>query len=249
MTKKSTANDWLKYAGLVIGMVAVLAGILYPEIRRALYLDKTVPPPAAVAAPVAPQVTKTEKPSAEKTRQPVLQVKAGDHNSPAGGTINQGPGSITQIGGQGNQATIIGTVAPPPRLMSSDQVTVFANAVRPYPSSILILYIQNDNEAYQFAKQIGDVLSNAGWTLKQPVTEAMFFREGGGPLYGANLVWRGPATGPGQPVDLNPNTSWGILGRMLNRNFQEDFTVQPSPNADGSSIELNVYRNPKAKSN
>jgi hypothetical protein len=247
MTKKLTAEQKIGIATFILTVIGVIVALFLTEIRRGLHLDP-VAPPNTIRPPAAPPVTK-DPPIYKLVPAPGPQVKGGDHNSPAVGTITQGPGSITQIGGQGNQATIIGPVAPPPRLMSSDQSTVFANAVRPYPSTILILYIQNDDEAYQFAKQIGDVLSSAGWTLKQPVTDAMVFREGGGPLYGVNLVWKGPATGPGQPVDLDPNTSWGILGRMLNRNFHEDFTVQPSPGADGSLIVLKVYRNPKAKAN
>jgi hypothetical protein len=244
MTKKRTATDWLKYAGVVIGVVAVLAGILYPEIRRALHLDKVVPPPASVVPPVAPQVTKTEKPPVEKPRRSAPQVAGGDHNSPAVGTISQGPGSITQIGGQGNQATIIGTIGPH-RVLTTDESKNLTDAVRLHPAKILILYTMDDGEAYAVAQQIADALVAGGWTLTSPVSPAMMMREGGGPLYGMVVGFKGDSVPPGQRVRLDMSTSSGILATLLYRYFHEDFTVLSSPNQADDLVVLKVFKNPK----
>ena len=249
MSKKLSRNEKIGAYALAIAVIGLAVVILLPEIRALLHLDKPVAAVGPVTPPAQIAPTLPEVKPADKSPATTPHVKGGHHNSPAVGTITQGPGSITQIGGQGNRATIIGTITPTPRVLLPDQSLDLTNAVRPYPATILILYVQNDDEAYRFAKQIGDALTNAGWTLKQPVTAAMYFSEGGGPLYGMKLGWNGPAIGPGQRVDLDATTSWGSLGRMLNRYFREDFTVLPSPNTDANLIRLDVFRNPNSKSN
>jgi hypothetical protein len=154
------------------------------------------------------------------------------------GSITQGPGSIAQVGGTGNQATIIGAVPPPPRKLSDQELDALTRAVSGHPFTILILYIERDEEAYRLGKQIGDALVAARWTLKQSVTEATVHSYGGAPLHGMEVDWNGDAVPAGVRVPLDTSTPWGALSKELMHLFPEDFHVQPSPGASSDSIML-----------
>ncbi len=220
---------------------------LQQEARAAPSLASQPQSSPSAPSPVTSPTTMQAKPKPPRKHKPppAPQITANGKDSGAVGTLNQGPGSIAQIGGQNNTA-IIGSVPPPARKLSVENASRLASAVTAHTATILILYAQQDEEAYEVAKQIGDVLSVAGWTLKQPVTGTTRMREGGGPLFGMLLGWNGERTLAGSPVHLDSNTAWGSLGLELWRDFPEEFYVQPSPNTD-DLIVLYVYANPKSK--
>jgi hypothetical protein len=242
----STTESRIGLATLIVAVIAAIAAVfVVPEFRKAFHLDSD-PPPSSSRPPAAPPVTK-DPPIYKLLPAPTPQVKGGDHNSPAVGTITQGPGSIAQIGGQGNQATIIGTIEPAPRMLTPFDAKNLSDAVRSHPSRVLVLYTMNDGEAYKFAQQIADALVGGGWTLKEPVSAAMMLREGGGPLYGMMLAYKGDSVPPGQRVVLNMSAAWGNLTNQLYKDFPDDFVVQPVPSSEDDLIVLSVYTNPKAR--
>jgi hypothetical protein len=201
--------------------------------------------PPAQSSPITDNLVITPVPKAKpakKPSQPSLSpiTVNGDKNTV--GAINQeGHNNIAQVG-DNNQATI-GTVPPPQRKLTD--VGNFTLAVSRRPSKILILYTQNDSEAYILAKQIGDALSAAGWTLTQPVTAAMAFTDT--PRYGVEVDYRGAQTTLGSRVDIDPNAAWGVLSQELMRLLPEEFHISLSPNAQTEYIQLIVYPNPKLK--
>lgn len=175
-----------------------------------------------------------------------ITTAAAGQDGAAVGNITQGPGSIAQIGGIGNQATIIGTISPPPRSLSDQEMARLKQAVSGQPFKILILYVQNDEESYNLAKQIADTLSGAGWALKGPPSGAMFFAEGDAPpLRGMLVTWHGDQVSPGVRVSLDLSMPWGALSNELWHDFPEDFHVQPSPGVESDLIVLSIYKNPK----
>jgi hypothetical protein len=163
------------------------------------------------------------------------------------GNLTQGPGSIAQIGGVGNQATIIGEIPVPARRLSDEQINQLTLNCSRHPSKVLILYTMNDAEAYNFAKQIGQALTAAGWTLKAPISGATLVSQSG-PLSGLLLNWRGDRVPDGRSVPLDPDTPWGVLGIELNRDFPGSLLVQPVPDAEGDLVVLQVLVNPKRPS-
>lgn len=266
----STANK-LTFWGLVLAVITGIVVPVYLHLAKS-QTTATVSTPVEPVKPAAPLDNQLEPPAKlevhvdHQTKSNTVGKKnvtgnnvAGNGNvvgnnnqtntstnGPAVASITQGPGSIAQVGGVGNQATIIGVVPPKPRKLSEEQVSALTTAATGHPAKILILYIQHDEEAYQLGKQIGDALTAAGWTLKQPPTEAMVFGEGGAPLRGMLVTWPGEAVPPGDRVHLDSSTSWGTLSLELMHAFPEEFHVNPAPRHEEDFITLTIYINPQS---
>ena len=244
-----TRNQTIQFVGLLLGLLLTVTfgwlGLRHSPTKQEIAKEvvKELPPP--------PRQHDVEKPLTETLKtdaQVKVQVKRKRAaEKPPVGNITQGPGSITQIGGVGNQATIIGEVPTPPRALSAEQFSLLTAAASQHPFRILILYANGDDEAYHLAKQIGDALTAGGWTLKQPVTGAVTVNEGGGPLFGMSVTWRGDRLPPGSSTPLDPSTPWGAVASQLYRDFPDDFTVLSAPEADENFILLAIDPNPKSK--
>jgi hypothetical protein len=220
----------------------------------------TILPPTTGSANVVVKRAPTQEVT-DKVEHPQRSAIEGNHNkgkaaagrlasgdNSAVGSITQGPGSAFSINQQGGitAGTIIGEAPPPWRKLSEKDAANLTLVAAQHPAKILILYIQRDEEAYHLAKQIGDALVAAGWRLHQPVTEAMMFSEGGGPLYGMEVDYRGDEVPAGSRVHLDLTTPSGVSTSELFRLFPEDFAAHPSPKA-GDEIVLSVRTNPKSK--
>jgi hypothetical protein len=166
-----------------------------------------------------------------------------------GASLQNCPNGICIGGDNKGNATVnnFEIVPPPPRRLDDQELGKLTRIAAQHPFKILILYTQHDEEAYRLAKQIGNTLEAAGWTLSQPVTEAMMFREGGGPLYGMEIDYRGHDQPSNTPVQLDPNEPWGALAKELVRLFPEDFFVHSSSGNPNDRITLSVYANPKSR--
>lgn len=124
MKKKApwSRTDKLTAVGVVIALLAIVVGLLFPEVRRFVGLEKPAPAPVAptqVQAPTRGQnpaapapsspaneiTSKQSEPDKKKKSAPSMHVQVqGDHN--VGGIITQdGSNNIAQIGNN-NQATI-----------------------------------------------------------------------------------------------------------------------------------------------
>jgi hypothetical protein len=135
------------------------------------------------------------------------------------------------------------------RQLPSDQLNAVKQALSAHPAKIWIWYSGQDGEAYQLAKQISEVLVSSGWSLKEPLTGAMTFVEGGGPpLYGIEVRYRGqPPPTPGARLPFDSSTSWGLLVGVLSHFFPDTVYLSPDPTMDTDLIHLHVYPNPKSK--
>jgi len=162
------------------------------------------------------------------------------------GSVNAGPCSNIQIGGSNNTAGGNCTGAPP-RVLTGEQITQLETNIAPYPGKIFIMYKQDDTEAYNIAKQIGDALTAAKWTLKQPVTPVEVVVQTGPPPHGMELSWPSEAATPGQNVRFDVQTPPGILGGSLMYLFRPNFSVRPLPTADPDWIHLVVFSNAPPK--
>jgi hypothetical protein len=168
--------------------------------------------------------------------------------SAPGQTVTQqsGGNNSPNIVGNQNQVTI-GAVPPPSRTLTGQQLAELKAYASIHTAKILIVYTQGDAEAYRLAKQIGDTLAEAGWTLKQPIASAMFFSEGGPPQYGTMVSWKGDAVPPSSRVHLDTSTPWGTLASFLQQVLPEDAYVNPAPGMEPDSVTLDVFPNPKSK--
>lgn len=133
------------------------------------------------------------------------------------------------------------------RQLPTSQIEGVKQILRTHPSKILILYTQQSEEAYRLAKQIGDTLTDSGWTLIQPVTAMMALSEGGGPIYGMEVQYKGEKAEVGARSHYDGSTSWGVLTGVLSHFFPDTVYLTPAPGFDPDVIHLNIFANPKSK--
>jgi hypothetical protein len=97
--------------------VTVMAALLFGgySLASSLLQMRALPVTIKIPAPTGPQVT---------MENPKSKEKAATHkrDNPNAGSITQGPGSIAQVGGQGNQATINNFGARLPRLVKVSEI-------------------------------------------------------------------------------------------------------------------------------
>ena len=133
------------------------------------------------------------------------------------------------------------------RELPSQQIEAIKQALRTHPSKILILYAQQNEEAYRLAKQIGDVLADSGWTLIQPITGMVSFSTGGGPMYGMEVQYKGEKVEAAARVHYDASTPWGVLTGVLSHLFPEAVYLTPGPDFEPGLVHLQIYANPKSK--
>jgi hypothetical protein len=218
----------LTAGGLLAALIGIAVTLLtVPEARRALHLEKAIPPPVAatLAEPIKPVVS----PENESKPQPKQQAKSStvgkknvtgnnvagkgnavgnnnqantSTNGPAVGGITQGPGSITQFGGAGNQATV-NNYAPPPRRLSEQQKKDFVECIKAKPGRFSIGAISNNGEAYRYAQDWRDVFISAGWEIEHKDIPIQIFSIGGGMWSGVQLNVHGASVTEGQVALAN----------------------------------------------
>ena len=101
----------------------------------------------------------------DKVPQAKPNQSAGGDNSRISGGLTQGPGSIAQIGGTGNNATIINN-GPEPRRLSPVERTSLSMCLAQNPGEVDISAVSGDAEAYNFAKDWAYAFGQAGWAIK-----------------------------------------------------------------------------------
>jgi hypothetical protein len=239
---------------LLVGISLGLSGYSFyraykPKIVERV-IEKQIPVEKVVQKDCPPNIA--PKPSSAKlpkkhTSKSTVSTSGGD--SPAVGSITQGTGSALSFNQKGGitAGTIIGKIPPPARQLPTADIDALTSMLAKHPGNILILYAQHDEEAYSLAKQIGDMLTAAGWTLKQPVTETMIVSSGGPPSYGIEIGFKGQTVPAGSPVTLDINTASGLLGRVLQHFFPNSFYATPSPNFSDNEVLLTIMENPMEK--
>ena len=133
------------------------------------------------------------------------------------------------------------------RRLPNQQIEAIKQTFRRHPSKILILYIQQNDEAYRLAKQIGDILASSGWTLIQPVSGMMSLSEGGGPMYGMEVQYKGEKVEAGAGAQYDGSTPWGVLTGVLTLFLPQPVYLTPSPGFEPDVIHLIIFANPKSK--
>ena len=116
----------------------------------------------------AGQTTDAAKPPPKKTlgakkhtteTQAAQAASTSGANSPAVGSINQGPGSIAQVGGTGNTAII----GEPEWTITKDQQTKIRDALKNLTGRFRLDRLMNSPSSYVHAGQLGWPFQKAGW--------------------------------------------------------------------------------------
>jgi hypothetical protein len=97
--------------------------------------------------------------------------KTSGQNSPAVGTIAQGPGSIAQVGGSGNQATV-NNFAPPVRHLQPDEIKELHQIADDMPNDAASwFYVEtlSEAEAATFSNEIYDIFKDKSKVAQGPV--------------------------------------------------------------------------------
>lgn len=108
--------------------------------------------------------------------------------NPTVGNITQGPGSIAQIGGNGNTATI-NNLSSPARRLTDQEIDSLASCLRVKPGQFEIAAIANNSEAYRLAEDLSRVFKSAGWQDK--AERIQIFMIGGGMWSGVRISIHG----------------------------------------------------------
>jgi hypothetical protein len=169
-------NDRLAAAGVAVALLAIIVGLLFPEVRRKLGLEK--PAPTTVSLPQA-QVPKSELPAPEipnptpaKT-QTHTTTKGRVHSpsahassqTPPVGNINQGAGSalsINQLGGVTAGTVVVD--APPDREW---RISPLQKAIVCKSPATAHIFAIDTQEAIRFSYKIADVLLHCGWHVPE----------------------------------------------------------------------------------
>lgn len=200
-------------------------------------IEKIIPEQSQPAQKQA-QEKKSKPQENESVKKNVRPPKTKRHsqgdNSPNVGSITQGPGSIAQVGGQGNQATVNNYGPPSRRIHAAGRATVLAT-LKTKPGKITIYHTMGD-EPYQFATDMYEVLQDAGWNVVGPLPVVQ------------DKPWKGlmvrfharekPDLPNGTRVNVPPNSLAGTLIRAVMQANVSCCTVQPTAEEPEDSISL-----------
>jgi hypothetical protein len=203
-----TRKEKLAVGGLILTTVAIIFALLNHEIRHFLHLEKQQsaqvemkpisPAPQPARTIQNPEPLKPEASEPRKIRRTAqtttTQVKgngnvtgnntSGDNNvtgnnNQTGATANA-PNGIAITGGTVTNPTVNNiNTAPPPRRLTNEQRLLLKDCLKGNAGSFIVGAIANNSEAYRYALDFSEVLSDAGWKNEWPAPTATFMIGGG----------------------------------------------------------------------
>jgi hypothetical protein len=172
------------------------------------------------------------------TASPQAQAPTKTQDCQTGSICNQdSPNSGTQ--------TVNNIGLYPARVLPAD-VKNYSHYLAVLSSKAEILYPQGDGEAYNYAKSIAKMLSDAGWSVDDP-SAAQYLSEGA-PQYGLTIRYKGDKLQPGETVHVDGSTPWGrLIMTMQHLQGMQDTYADPAPHWTEGVILVMVYPNPKSR--
>lgn len=119
--------------------------------------------------------------------------------------IVQGSGSIAQVGGIGNSATVINE-KPLARRIVNQQAII--ECLRAKPGKFTIRAIMNNGEAYTYATDWHDVLTAAGWEITHKDTPVEIIMIAAGMWSGTRIDMHAIVDGTDQLLDGSPEKNF-----------------------------------------
>jgi hypothetical protein len=215
-----------------VGVFAALglgAGLLWvtrqprPKIEAKADKETKVQPPVATPTPSGPNHAHTHNSTPHPTPAPSIQ--------------QQGQNNIAQIGNN-NQATI--NAKPPSRRIIPEYRRVILPILAAHPGTVEITSVMNDAESYQFAEDWRDVLTAAGWTIKE-MSSASYDK----PMTLPRITFHGDLSQIGQSITVpkdDPVTALGQALQIVNKGRQ--ISGHRAPNRPEGIILLEVGSQP-----
>jgi hypothetical protein len=157
--------DKIGFGSLAVGVLGVVAALLFPEVRVWLHLEKPAVP-AALSQLQTPEVHTSPPPAQSRTSTTVKQrgpnVSTHGNKSPAVGTLNQGPGSIAQVGGSSNRAEITNNFGPQLRF-PRERINELAELLSAQHGTVTISVRNPDSTAEEDASNLLTAFAKANW--------------------------------------------------------------------------------------
>lgn len=248
--KALTRNQAVGFFGLLLGLLATIgfgwAGVHYSPTKEDIAKE------VVKELPLPPRQHDVEKPIAEtlKTEDTVTSKKkkakgpteaAPAVNNLPSGSITQGPGSITQLGGVGNTATV-NNFALPDRRLDDNQVSILVACLKAHPGKFEVGSIANNNEAYRYALDWYETFKAAGW--KPEPEQVQIFMIGGGMWSGLHVDVHGGWDSASNRAVLEPGAPETSLQGCLN-NAHVGGVMTPYPDTPTGTVRVWVSDRPR----
>ncbi len=165
-------------------------------------------------------------------------------NGPAVGSITQGPGSIAQVGGTGNQATV--NNYPPPRRLSAQQKNDFVECIKARPGRFSIGAISNNGEAYRYAQDWREVFMSAGWEIEHKDIPIQIFMIGGGMWSGVHINVHDASVVEGQVALANDSPEKSLYECGTKVSFPPITAIIPYKDTPTGTVRVMVSEQPQS---
>jgi hypothetical protein len=223
--KSLTRNQSVLFSLAVIGVLATVSLGVIPLMKRE-HSQQSSPLQQSVSQPEPPKVESgpqqlapnvghsMPKPKSQKQHQSNsggtnTQQSTQGSDSPAVGTLNQGPGSIVQFG-HDNTATV-NNFAPPERHLTAEQKKAIVDSLQGKTCKLWwVLALLNAPDAQQFASEIKDAFKDAGCEI---------------PAIGVQPAVNPSGTWHGIEIDLNDGIQHGQNEPAVNLDYSKPYGI------------------------
>jgi len=197
--KPWTRDQKIGLAGLALTVIALLAGILFPELRVWVHLEK--PPAPAPATIPTPQLSSPSVSSLPPIPESKPVQKPGKHPSakpkvatPAPAIQAIAPNGIAIAGGTVTNPTV-NNYEPPQRALTTSQRSELVQLLRQSGAfTVVVRNAEANFEAQTYCDSLKSVLREAGWTVLDNLRFIPESRQGQGLLIIVNDVNKAPPT-------------------------------------------------------
>jgi len=168
--------------------------------------------------------------------------------SPGGattGNINQGPGSIAQVGGTGNSATVNNFGDPARRLTKEDR-DILISQLAGSTSKVTFGSMLSAPDSYMYASDLQSAFRAAGVSSPEPEDRIAPMMFGEHPWAGVEICWWGTES-KGSSVDVASDSPQGKIIGALQAAHVHSISVRVGPEIPEGLIRVVVGLNPEAK--
>jgi hypothetical protein len=247
-----SGKRWYIAAVRFIGVTAIVTSILtgiwllawrFREQQRAIPTAQTTPSLAPAIQP-APPATVLEKAPVKKHKSEVPKVSSSGNNSPATGTITQGPGSATSFNQQGGITAGTVNIGPQDRHLSENQKAAIVSNLQGKPCRITTMgALSNVEDAQNYAVELLETFRLAGCTVPSTIASLTSLKE---TWSGIKVVYHDDAIHVlGERIYTPPDTPPGIILSALDSANLGNIRVSPGPNVPVDAIQVTVGGRPK----
>jgi hypothetical protein len=201
---------------------------------------RILPKNSLVKARTQQQISKKGPFEISATREVTQQA------APVASVTNNAPGGIANSGSIG-QATV-NNYAPPSRTISTEERQQLINSLSAIRSEAYVTATATDNEAFNFAQELVDILIAANWTFPDNQSAVRLVMPQGKAPPGVRIGFHGEPV-PSYPTRINVDETSlpGLVISALTKAHVKGLMVNRSPDIKEGRIDIWVLSNPDAK--